>query len=300
MKKSIVSILLIFIILALLISSVFARINEERAIESAQTSTQRSTRVPMKVCVEKMSYYRNEIFEGSALGSKKFGEIVYAEDAGGNVARIYNKSGNMLGYCSMFHLVTEDVRFIAEFPWRTDTATSQVSKLVDLRKYIDVFEAKVTCSDSDYVAIQYDTAIKLFRAARTIYDECGYILNVSVAHTSSCTCAEDHKTGGILTLTITKTGSNVVESIPLYADTVAINEDDTITDPSTDPSTDTTTDPDATPDSTPDRALSRIAQILADNSLIRVSETDCFADADNSSYISTVIDPSTVTYSVWE
>ena len=307
MKKSAIGILLIFLIFTLIFTSVAANIASEDIKQPEQTASPRVSRIPMKVCIEKMSYYKNESFEGSAIGTRKFGEIVYAEDMGGNIARIYNKSGNMLGYCSMFSLVDENARFIAEFPWQRDVSSGKISKLVDLRKYVEIFEASVTCNENDYVAIQYDTAMKLFRAARSIYDECGYILNVSVAHSASCTgCSEDHKTGGVLTLTITKDGESVSESIPLYMedDIVEIpsvyETGDTVEDPSANEGEDSVEDPSDTEETPPARALSRVAQILADNSLIRVGETDCFADADLASYISTVINSSSVTYTVWE
>lgn len=276
MRKGAFSILLTLLICVLLFTSVLAKTSELREnADSAltfDTSTPKAVRSPMRVCVEKMNYYKNESFEGSAVGTKKFGDIVYAEDAGNNVVCIYNKNGSKLGYCSASSLVDQNAHFFAEFPHSTDLSSGKVSKLVDLRKYILIFNANVTCDEESYVAIQYDTAIKLFRAAKDIYDQYGYTVNVKGSHMSdTCTCGGDHSTGGVLQLTITKRGENTSESIPLYEN-----------------------------EGTPNQTVGKIAKVLADNSLIRVGESDCFADADNSSYMSTVIDPNSVTYSVWE
>lgn len=276
MKKGALSTLLALLICALLFTSVLAKTAELReSADSALTFNSpesKTARIPMKVCVEKMSYYKNESFEGSALGTKKFGDTVYVEDAGGGVVRIYNKNGNMLGYGSASAIVSQDARFFAEFPQKTDATSGKISRLVDLRKYITIFDASVNCDNDNCVAVQYDTATKLFRAASEIYSQYEYTLNVKIAHSSDvCTCGEDHSTGGVLLLTVTKRGENVEENIPLYEN-----------------------------EGTAEQTLGKIAKILSDNALIRIGESDCFADADNASYLPNVIKQSDITYSVWE
>ena len=276
MKRRAISILLTLLVCILLFTSVLAKtveLREDTAIaDSYEAPAPKALRVTMKVCTEKMNYYRNESFEGAPLGTKKFGDVVYAEDAENGVFRIYNKTGNMLGYCSASSLVDQNARFFGEFAWKSDASTGKVSKLVDLRKYILIFDSSVKCDEDTCIAVQYDTALKLFRAAKEIYESYEYVLSVEAAHTrEACSCGEDHSNGGALTLKITKKGESQSESIPVYEN-----------------------------EGTPNQTIGKIAKILADNSLIRIAETDCFADADSSSYLPTVIDYSAITYSVWE
>lgn len=268
MKIKIIGVFLALAICLLNVTLSFAATDTLSATQTADKSAStRAVRTAMKVCVEKMNYYKNASLTGAPLGTKKFGEIVYCESADEGVVCIYNKSGNMLGYCELFSLVSQDAKFFAEIPQKTNEAR-QISKLVDLRKYILIFGAKVNCDESEPILIQYDTAMKLFRAAKEINETFDCTLNVEKAYIQIANgCEKDHSTGAVLTLSITKRGESTSEKIPVYED---------------------------------DMTLGKISKVLSDHSLIRTGETDCFYDADIESYIPTSLDMSSLTYSVWE
>lgn len=246
-------------------------------------SITKATYVPMKVCVEKMNYYRNETLDGSAF-TKKFGDIVYvsSSDIGKDVMCIHTLSGNnyvVLGYCRSSSLVKADSLFFAEVPeqWNSE---GQISKLVDLRKYIRIFDAKIICDESVTLLIQYDVAVRLFEVAEEIYGKSGYTLCVDLAYIPESEIPEEdmrcctecmHSTGACLTLSILKKGEQTPISIPVYAD----------------------------PESEAPRQ-GEISKLLEDYSFIRSGESDCFYDADHDNYISSDLDLSSLIYLIWE
>ncbi len=236
-----------------------------------------SKRTEMKVCVQSMKYYKDITLSGSPIDSKKFEDIVHAEKISAEIMCIYNKNGVMLGYCKASELVKKEAKFFAEIPCQWNES-GHISNLVDLRKYILIFDAQVVCNEDKPVLVQYDTAIKLFKAAEEIKTSYGYTLCVNKAYipassasSETCCSIRAHSKGASLTLSILKNGESVSERIPVY-------EDETSESP----------------------VISSIAKLLAEFSLIRDSESDCFYDADYQSYITTDHDMSSLIYSIWE
>lgn len=286
MKRKALSSFLISIASLLIISlaatsiafaSSYLYISNDKTEQASLLGAKSSSRTEMKVCVQIMKYYKDTSLGGSPLDTKKLGDTVYAEKVSGDVMCIYNKNGAMLGYCKASELVKKDAKFFAEIPyeWNED---GQISNLVDLRKYILIFDADVICDTDKPVLVQYDTAIKLFKAAKEIKASYGYTICVDKAyipssHASSETCCEvcSHAKGASLTLSILKNGESVSEKIPVYEDENAVSP-----------------------------VSSKLTKLLADFSLMRDSQSDCFYDADHLSYISTDHDTSSLIYSIWE
>ncbi len=244
-------------------------------------NTKSSSYIAMKVCVQTMNYYQNANLEGNPVPNpKKFGDTVYvsSNDIGKDVVCIYTISaGNyfILGHCKASSLVKKDAEFYAEVPqeWNDE---GQISNLVDLRKYIRIFGAKVNCDGDKPILVQYDTVLKLFKAAKEINDTYGYTLCVDKAYipesqatSESCCDICSHSTGASLMLSILKSGESASEKIPIY-------------------------------EGTSSTAVNKISKLLADYSLLRSGASDCFYDADYASYVSTDHNMSSLTYSVWE
>ena len=260
--------------------------NEEVAV--SESSSRAAVRTEMKVCVPSMKYYKNSALSGNPLDSKKFGEIVFAQKISDGVMCIFNKNGAMLGYCRDSDLVKTSAKYFAEIPyeWNED---GKVSQLVDLRKYILIFGADVTCDDSDPVLVQYETAVKLFGAAKEISEMYGYKLCVDSAYVpesllpdESCCTLCSHSTGAVLTFSLSplEQGESADDEGIVAQENEGTNEGET--------------KPPVPP------TLSEVVSILARYSLLRDGESYCFYDADFESYISTDHDMSSLTYSIWE
>ena len=276
---SIVSLLIIisFTAESIAFANAYLASSKNAAPEVLALTQKSSARVEMKVCVQTMRYYKNTALSGNPVDTKKFGDVVFAEKVDESIMCIYNKNGAMLGYCESKNLVSKDAKFFAEIPYEWNSS-GQISNLVDLRKYILIFGADVICDSDEPVLIQYDTATKLFRAASEIKKAHGYTLCVdeayvpaSEASSEKCCTLCSHSKGCVLTLSVLKNGESISEKIPLYDE-----------------------------ENTASNVASKLTKLLADFSLLRDAESDCFYDADHESYISSDHGKSSLIYSVWE
>lgn len=289
MKKRTVSVfLLIFLLISLAASllsfaavshrntnDISARLEKDFSdIKSLENKA--SSRKKMKVCSEKMNYYQNASFEGDAIGEKTFGYVLYAEEYSDGVMRIYTENGAVLGYCEASALIGADAMFFAEIPYEWNES-GQVSKLVDIRKYIMLFDADLLCDSETPILIQYDTMLKLFDAAKSFSISFGYKLMIEKAYIpssngSGCKClsACPHASGACIALSMVKKGESTSVSIPIYADETA----EILVD-------------------------SEFAELLAKFSLIH-GDSGCFYDSSYSSYMITDHDLSSLIYSIWE
>ncbi len=253
--------------------------DSENSEKISVLNTEGSSYVAMKVCVQTMNYYKSASLSGTPVPNpKRFGDVVYisSDDIGKEIVCIYTISAGSyvnLGHCEASSLVKKETGFYAEIPqeWNDE---GQISNLVDLRKYIRIFDAKVTCSEDEPVLVQYDTALKLFKAAKKINDTYGYTLCVDNAYVpmskeQSCCDVCSHSTGASLMLSILKKGESVSEKIPVY-------------------------------EGTSSTVVNKISKLLADYSITRSKESDCFYDEDYLSYMSTDHDMSSLIYSIWE
>jgi hypothetical protein len=247
----------------------------DSAIQTNSTATASYTE--MKVCVERIDYYKDNTLSGNPIGSKFFGEIVYAEQNSTGISRIYNKTGALLGYCESVALIDSSIKIFVELPytWNSD---GQVSKLVDLRKYILIFDVPLIYDEDEPIILQYDTMLRLFEAANAFYTELGYTLVLEKAYIpeskipeATCCTTCSHATGASLTLKMLKIGSSKTEAIPRYSQ-----------------------------DQIPNSSVSPFTKLLEDYALIRDEDSDCFYDTDYEAYMPTDHDLSSPIYSIWK
>ena len=252
--------------------------NSENTL-SAETvnSTSTNSYTEMTVCVSRVDYYKDNTLSGNPIGSKVFGDTVYAEQNSTGISRIYNQTGALLGYCESVALIDKSVKLFIEVPyaWNSD---GQISKLVDLRKYMMIFDAQIICDEDEPILIQYYTMLKLFEVASAFYSELGYTLVVekaylpeSSAKNETCCSTCSHASGASLTLKMLKKGASKTEDIPLREQEGISNS-----------------------------PISTFAKLLEDYDLIRDRESNCFYDTDHKAYMPTDYDLSSPLYSAWK
>ena len=231
----------------------------------------------MTVCVSRADYYKDNTLSGSPIGSKVFGDTVFAEQNSVGISRIYNQIGALLGYCRSVELVDSSVKLFVEVPyaWNSD---GQISRLVDIRKYAEIFDAQIIYDEDMPILIQYDTMIKLFEVAEKFYSDLGYTLVLEKAYIPESKIPRDlcctfcsHATGASLALKMLKKGASKTESIPFYEH-----------------------------EELPSSPVSSFIKLLEDYSLIHDESSDCFYDADCTAYMTTDYDISSPLYSVWK
>ncbi len=251
--------------------------SDQSAPAEPMNTTSLTSYKEMTVCVSRVDYYKDNTLSGNPIGSKVFGDIVYAEQNSTGISRIYNQTGALLGYCKSVALIDSSVKLFVEVPyvWNSD---GQVSKLVDIRKYMIIFDAQIICGEDEPVLMQYDTMLKLFEVAGKFYSELGYTLVIEKAYvpesdTQNDTCCSvcSHATGASVTLKMLKKGASKTETIPLYEHEGIVNS-----------------------------PVSAFTKLLEDYALIRDQSSDCFYDTDHEAYMPTDYDLSSPLYSVWK
>ena len=276
MSRKILNIFIISVISLIIVSGaaslfVFAAssYNQNKKSTPAETLNTASTEsyVEMVVCVRRLDYYKDNTLSGNPIGTKLFGETLYAQQNSVGISRIYNNSGALLGYCKSYMLIDKSAKFFVEVPyaWNSD---GQVSRLVDIRKYAEIFDAKIIYNEDEPTLIQYDTMLKLFEVAGKFYSELGYTLVLEKAYIPEsklgnkiCCSVSSHATGAALTLKMLKKGASITESVP---------------------------------------SDSSFSRLLEDYGLIHDESTNCFYDADFKAFMVTDYDTSSQMYYVWK
>lgn len=276
MSRKTLNIFIISVISLIIVSSaasllVFAAssYNQNKKIAPAEplNTTVAESYVEMIVCVRRLDYYKDNTLSGNPIGSKLFGETLYAQQNSVGISRIYNKSGALLGYCRSYMLIDKSAKLFVEVPYAWNS-NGQVSRLVDIRKYAEIFDAQIIYNEDEPALIQYDTMLKLFEVAGKFYSELGYTLVLEKAYIPEsklgdklCCSSCSHATGAALTLKMLKKGASLTESVP---------------------------------------AESSFTRLLEDYGLLHDESTDCFYDADFKAFMTTDYDTSSQTYYVWK
>lgn len=276
MSRKILNIFIISVISLIIVSSaasllVFAAAsynqNKKSSPAEALNTTVAESYVEMVVCVRRLDYYKDNTLSGNPIGAKLFGETLYAQQNSVGISRIYNKSGALLGYCKSYMLIDKSAKLFVEVPyaWNSD---GQVSRLVDIRKYAEIFDAQIIYNEDEPMLIQYDTMLKLFEVADEFYSELGYTIVLEKAYiresslgSKLCCSVCSHATGSALTLKMLKKGASITEGVP---------------------------------------SESSFTRLLEDYGLIHDESTDCFYDADFKAFMTTDYDTSSQMYYVWK
>ena len=241
--------------------------NKKITPDEAMNTLSTESYVEMVVCVRRLDYYKDNTLSGNPIGAKLFGETLYAQQNSVGISRIYNKSGALLGYCRSYMLIDKSAKLFVEVPyaWNSD---GQVSRLVDIRKYAEIFDAQIIYSEDEPMLVQYDTMLKLFEVAGKFYSELGYTIVLEKAYVPEsklgdrfCCSVCSHATGATLTLKMLKKGASLTESIP---------------------------------------SESSFARLLEDYGLLHDESTDCFYDADFKAFMTTDYDTSSYLYYIWK
>ena len=265
---SVISLIIVYSAASLLVFAA-SSYNQNKKItpDEAMNTTAAESYVEMIVCVRRLDYFRDNTLSGNPIGSKLFGETLYAQQNSVGISRIYNKSGALLGYCKSSMLIDKSAKLLVEVPyaWNSD---GQVSRLVDIRKYAEIFDAQIIYNEDEPMLVQYDTMLKLFEVADKFYSEFGYTLVLEKAYVPEskldkdpCCASPSHATGATLTLKMLKKGASLTES--------------------------------ASSDSS-------FTRLLEDYGLIHDVSSSCFYDADSSSFMTTDYDISSYLYYVWK
>ncbi|MBE6607402.1 MAG: hypothetical protein E7633_02430 [Ruminococcaceae bacterium] len=281
MSKKILNIFIISVISLIIVSAAASLLalaassyTEHKKLSSPENNNPApaASYVEMIVCVSRVEYYKDNTLSGNPIGFKVFGDKVYAEQNSTGISRIYNQTGALLGYCKSVSLMNSSVKLFVEVPYAWNSE-GQISRLVDVRKYAEIFDARIIYSDDEPILIQYDTMIKLFEVADKFYSELGYTLVIEKAYipqskiSEECCLVCSHASGASLTLKMLKKGASKTEAIPYY-------EHEGL-------------------DSSP---VSAFTKLLEDYSLIHDESSDCFYDADYTAYMITDYDLSSPVY----
>lgn len=263
---SVISLIIVLSAASLLVFAASSYNQDKKSSAQTVNNTSTDSYTEMIVCVSRLDYYKDNTLSGNPIGSKLFGETLYAQQNSVGISRIYNKSGALLGYCRSYMLIDKSAKLFVEVPyaWNSD---GQVSRLVDIRKYAEIFDAQIIFPENEPMLIQYDTMLKLFEVADAFYLDLGYTLVLERAYIPEskldrdpCCTVCSHATGAALTLKMLKKGASVTESVP--------------------------TD-------------SSFTRLLEDYGLLHDS-SDCFYDTDFNSFMTTDYDTSSYTYYVWK
>lgn len=264
---SVISLIIVYSAASLLAFAASSYNQDKKCGAQTVNNTSAESHTEMIVCVRRLDYYKDNTLSGNPIGSKLFGETLYAQQNSVGISRIYNKSGALLGYCRSYMLIDKSAKLFVEVPyaWNSD---GQISRLVDVRKYAEIFDAQIIYNEDEPILVQYDTMLKLFEVADAFYLDLGYTLVLEGAYipesklgNKPCCTVCSHATGAALTLKMLKKGASVTESIPT------------------------------------DSSFSRL---LEDYGLLHDESTDCFYDTDFSSFMTTDYDTSSHTYYVWK
>ena len=265
---SVISLIIVYSAASLLVFAA-SSYNQNKKItpDEAMNTTVAESYVEMIVCADRLDYFRDNTLSGNPIGSKLFGETLYAQQNSVGISRIYNKSGALLGYCKSSMLIDKSAKLFVEVPYAWNSG-GQVSRLVDIRKYAEIFDAQIIYNEDEPMLVQYDTMLKLFEVAGKFYSELGYTLVLEKAYVpesklgdNPCCSTCSHATGAALTLKMLKKGASLTESIP---------------------------------------ADSSFSRLLEDYGLIHDKSSSCFYDADSSSFMTTDYDTSSYLYYVWK